>query len=577
MSLVPRVTRSRSRRAVALLASGVTLLAVSGIGFAPGTAVASSHREAPLTAGDPQHDNTDVYAFVSPDAPDMVNVIANWIPFEEPNGGPNFYPFADGSHYDIRIDNNGDGVADLIYRWTFKSTSTQGSTDTPGGTGTFLYNTGVVNHISDASLRFKQTYDLTVLKGGPSGASNDETPVATLITNAPVAPSDVGKASMPNYQTLRNEAITPIPGGGKSFAGQADDPFFLDLRVFDLLYGAPKLNEIGQDTLAGYNVNSIALQIPKSALAINKDAKANPVIGVWSTTEKQSVNLETGKTDTNSPFVQVSRLGQPLVNEVVLPTPLKDTFNRIDPSKDAGAGGGKVLDRVLHPEVPQLVQALYGLKAPTGDRTDIAEIFLTGVTTKYDGQGLFGKGAADKAPIPKDLNSQLLNQASSDPKMFKPSEMLRLNMGVAPAAAPNRLGVAGGDLAGFPNGRRLTDDVVDIELAALGGFFRTGAEAAQSNAFIKGGVDGVNVNDVSFGKSFPYLALPHDQSVNQAKGGSGRSPVGGVETGAGGSAAGSRMVPLVTGAVAVVLLGAGGASLLSTRRRRSAAEGTSAE
>ncbi|MEO6880476.1 MAG: DUF4331 domain-containing protein [Mycobacteriaceae bacterium] len=635
MPSAPRTTRSTSRRAVALLASSATLLAVAVVGFAPGTAVASSHREAPLTAGDPKADNTDVYAFVSPDDPNSVTLIANWIPFEEPNGGPNFYPFgtgAEGYTYDVKIDSNGDAKPDLTYRWTFSTQDTRGAK-------TFLYNNGPVTSLTDENLLFRQTYNLDVIDA--AGKSTN------LLTNAPVAPSDVGKASMPSYKTdLFDKAITKVTtpqGAGQSFAGQADDPFFLDLRIFDLLYGA-NLSEVGQDTLAGYNVNTVALKLPKNALALNNNAgngtpgNGNPVIGVWSTTNRQSVNLADGSVSGDP--VQVSRLGQPLVNEVVVPAALKDAFNSLPPTADATAAKGAIVDRVLRPEVPALVASIYGAKAPTGDpgpgqttnRTDIAEIFLTGVTTKLDGgnfyKGTLGAGT-DKAPIPLDLNSQLLNADSSNPKAFQPSEMLRLNMSVPPAAKPSRLGVAGGDNAGFPNGRRLADDVVDIELAGLGGFFLKG-QSAQSDTLLAAGMDGVNVNDHAFLPSFPYVAVPNDKSVNKATGGvetvkvpvpgpttvitapaapsattpaapgkqtNGNAggtnaggtnaggnnaggnnaggdngvivtPVGGVDTGAGGQVdGGSSAVPLVSGAVALLLLGAGSAALYRGRRR----------
>jgi len=235
-----------------------------------------------------------------------------------------------------------------------------------------------------------------------------------------------------------------------------------------------------------------------------------------------------------------------------------------------------VVDRVFDPEVPKLVETIYKLPAPKAPRNDIAEIFLTGVTTKLDGAGFF-KSPGSKAPIAKDLNSQLLNADSADPKKFQPSEMTRLNMSIPPTANPQRLGVAANDLAGFPNGRRLTDDVVDIELAALGGFFVPG-QSQQSDALTKAGFDGVNTNNKPFNTSFPYVASPNNQAVNQGAKASGmRMPAGGVETGAGGGS-GASTLPLVSGAAAVLLLGAGGASLYSGRRRRAgAAEGSTSE
>ncbi len=522
-----------SRRKGAAVAVGLAGVVVATVGFASG-ASASSHREAPLTAGTPQTDNTDVYAFTSPDAPKTVTMIANWIPFEEPNGGPNFYPWKAGSHYDINIDNNGDGKADLTYRWTFTDHDNR-------GTSTFLYNNGPVKSLSDPHLLFKQTYSLQELKHGVVSR--------TLIKNASVAPSDVGPASMPNYAALRSQAVTSVAGGGKSFAGQADDPFFLDLRIFDLLYGA-NLKESGQDTLSGYNVNSVALQLPKSALALHGNSSRNPVIGVWSSTESQSMQLSPGKQTANGKYVQVSRLGNPLVNEVIVPAGLKDAFNSLTPDKDHTMPA--VVQRVKDPEVPKLIQSIYGIKAPKTPRNDLVEIFLSGISKNSGG------------PIKADLNSQLLNK-DVKPKAFVPAEELRLNITVPPSAQPNRLGLLAGDTQGFPNGRRLTDDVVDIELQALEGAAMTGKLVKPLAAG-----DGVNANDVSFSSSFPYLALPHDTAVNARTAGA-TMPQGGVATGAGGTAGmnGAPALPISTGLGAVVLLAAGGFTL--RRRQRSSA------
>src|SRR5215813_1310584 len=472
-----RTTRTR-RPAAALAALGLALAAGVAV-LGPSGARASSHREAPLIAADPAVDNTDVYAFASPDRPGYATFVANFIPFEEPNGGPNFYPFATDAVYNINIDNNGDAKPDAVYRWRFDNIDKRGGS-------TFLYNNGPVTSIADQNLLFRQTYTLQ--------SSFHGEPFQTRVANAPVAPSRVGPASMPNYTELRSQAVTTLPGGWKIFAGQADDPFFLDLRVFDLLYGG-NLKEVGQDTLAGYNANSIAVQVPFKDVALNGNATRNPVIGIWSTAERPRVRI-TGSTATSTTdWVQVSRLGNPLVNEVVVPANLKDAFNALPPDKDASIA--PVVARVKDPEVPKLIQAIYGIKAPATPRNDLVEIFLTGITTKAGG------------PIRANLNSQL-NNADVNPSAFRPSEMLRLNLSVKPTAKRNRLGVLGGDLQGFPNGRRLTDDVVDIELQALEGAAQTGRLVG---ALAAG--DAVNANDHRFGKSFPYVALPNVGAVNQ--------------------------------------------------------------
>jgi hypothetical protein len=388
-----RPSRSRGRRPLALLAATATGL--SGVALlGPSTGSASSHREAPYTAGDPRVDNTDVYAFVSPDKADSVTLVANWYPFQEPDGGPNFYRFDDEAQYNINIDNNGDAVADVVYRWTFDSSYRNPDT--------FLYNTGPVTTLDDPELNFRQTYDLQVITGG--------VPV-TLLDNAPVAPSNVGPASMPNYAALRNEAIRPVGAqgaGGQSFAGQADDPFFLDLRIFDLLYGG-NLSEVGNDTLNGRNVQSLALQVPKTVLAQAGNATGNPVIGVWSTTDRRATRvLNADGTDTESgDFVQVSRLGNPLVNEVVIPVKDKDRFNNSTPARDT-----QFLPYVQSPEVPRLIESIYKIPAPDSDaatagtqRADLVQVFLTGV------------------PMVNNLD---VNQGVTT---STPAEMLRLNMG----------------------------------------------------------------------------------------------------------------------------------------------------
>ena len=471
-SPMARSTFSRSRRPLAALAAAATGLGGFAL-LAPATSNASSHREAPFIAEfDPEVDNTDVYAFVSPDAPDSVNLIGNFWPFEEPDGGPNFYRFDDGAQYDINIDNNGDAVADIVYRYTFDNGFQNEDT--------FLYNTGVVTALDDEDLNFRETYDLQLIRDGA--------PAVTLLDDAPVAPSNVGPASMPNYETLREMAITPIAEGapvvgGQSFAGQADDAFFLDLRIFDLLYGAPDFDEVGNDTLNGYNVQTLALQVPMEALALNGMADRNPVIGVWSTTSVQQTQVLNGDgTDTDSgEFVQVSRLGNPLVNEVVIPIQDKDRFNASTPANDA-----QFLEYVTDPIVPPLVEALYGIPAPPTPRNDLVQVFLTGVP---------------------DVNSLAVNEDVEEAEVA-PGEMLRLNMSVPPTENPDRLGVIGGDLAGFPNGRRLTDDVVDIELQVLEG-------ELLDNPNDLG--DAVSSNDLPFQETFPYVALPHQGSVNTSK------------------------------------------------------------
>lgn len=496
------------RRALTTLVCGALaaggLAAAGATALAPGAASASSHREAPLISGTPQYDNTDVYAFVSPDKPDTTTIVANWIPFEEPAGGPNFYTFADDAQYDIHIDNNGDAQGELIYRYTFKTHRKNGNT--------FLYNTGPVTSLDDPDLNITQTYDIDVLR-----LHNQRLVSKTKIADdVPVAPSDVGKASMPDYAKLRYQAVSKTAGGATTFAGQADDPFFLDLRVFDLLYGG-NLSEVGRDTLKGYNVNSIALQVPNDMI---RESAGQPIVGIWSTTQRR---------DARGNYRQVSRLGMPLVNEVVNPQKDKDKFNASAPWDD-----GQFLKNVTNPELPKLIESIYKIKAPAEPRNDLVDVFLKGV-----------KG---------------LNQ----PPHVRPAEELRLNTSIKPSMHPKRLGVLDGDNAGFPNGRRLTDDVIDASLQVVEG------ELVGSKNDLG---DAVDKNDKKFEKSFPYVAEPTSGSRGAlAKGTTSgtdvRSQLGDALQPAGASGGGTDTVLIAgsaaAGAAGILLIGSG---LLWWRRR----------
>lgn len=465
-----------------LIAAGAALALGSGVfaGLGPVPGNASSHREAPLTAADPQIDGTDLYAFVSRDRPQTVTIVSNWIPLEEPAGGPNFYAFQDGVHYDINVDNNGDAVPDVIYRWTFTSHYRQ--SQIPGTNGeSFLYNEGQVNNLSDPTLLFYQTYDLDEIRG-----QQDE----TLLNDAPVVPVDVGAASMPDYNSLMLQGVQTAEGGEVSWVGQADDPFFLDLRVFDLLYGG-NFGEAGDDTLAGFNVHGMVLQVPRTDLAFKGKAGRNPVVGIWTTAERQSVRTQMtdGSQDFSGPYVSVSRLGMPLVNEVVVPRELKDHFNASQPVDDL-----QYAPAVKDPMLPHIVKAVYGLEVPDCDGNpndgnidrscDLFPVYLTGL---------------------KGLNDFGLDKDIHQGKVV-PYEALRLNMSTPlcgkNAPACNSLGVIAGDPQGFPNGRRLSDDIIDVSLKVVEGCL------IDNNCGSNTLGDGVDANDRAFQKHIPYLAMP---------------------------------------------------------------------
>jgi hypothetical protein len=454
------LSASRIRRAAALAVTGALAIAAFA-GLGPMSSMASSHREAPLVSADPPIDATDLYAFVPDSAPNKVALVGSWIPFEEPAGGPNFYLWAERTNYDINIDNDGDARADIIYRWRF--TTHHRNPDS------FIYNNGPVTSLNDENLLIYQTYDLTRIKGGNS---------VRLLDNARVVPSNVGEASMPGYNADLFDAGVKSAGNGRSsWVGQSDDAFFLDLRVFDLLYGGD-FGEAGDDTLDGFNVNTMVLQVPKSQLRGPDDG----VIGVWTTASRPSIRIQgsDGSLQWKGDNVQVSRLGMPLVNEVVVPIGFKDYFNGSNPLGDAA-----YLPKVNDPELPHLINAVYGLEVPDTNpamdgvqRSDLVKVFLTGLP------GL------------------------NKPTHVRKSEMLRLNMDVDPCTSTcSTLGAIAGDTAGFPNGRRLTDDIIDIALRVTMGVLIPGHDTGAD-----GLADGVGENDSAFLGSFPYVAYPHSGS-----------------------------------------------------------------
>ena len=438
---------------------GVTAIFLVALVMMP--AQASSHREAPLLAQDPMADNTDVYAFVSPDEPDKVTLIANFIPFQKPDGGPNFYSFDPNVVYEIHVDNNGDAVEDITYQWRF--------TTEVRNPATFLYNTGPVTTLDDPDLNVRQFYRLTRVDGPRRTGT-----VTELSGRLPVPPPNIGPRSTPNYGALGG-STQQLGNNTRVFAGQRDEGFYVDLGIFDLLgVGSGQI----EDSTAGFNVSSLAIQVPKSALVRGGTTPTNPadpsaIIGVWSTASRFATRtLSAGGQTHSGALVQVSRLGNPLVNEAVIDLARKDAFNGLEPTGDAAA-----LDRVTDPEVPKLLKLIFNVDSPPAPRNDLVTIFLTGIPG--------------------------LNQ----PANVRASEMLRLNMAIPPTASPNVLGVLGGDLAGFPNGRRVGDDVLDIVLrAAAGATPLTPAFNRSPNNTLG---DGVSRNDVPYLAFFPYLGIPH--------------------------------------------------------------------
>jgi len=484
---------------------------------------ASSHREAPSTSVDPMADATDVYAFVDPIDPTRVNLIMNFIPFQLPQGGPNFFRFDDNIQYAMRIDNNGDAITDIQVVFEFQTVV--------GNVNTFLFNPGQVTTLNDPDLNIKQFYRVTVLRGNPPSVTSETITPTTPAPGSPAgfpfqtAPPNIGPRSTPNYETaLANPAIfmaNSSRGMGTFFVGARDEGFFVDvgsifdlagLRPFNSAHLLPMTNAPGVDGTAGLNVSTIAMQLPITAVTSTGAAPTGPtdpnaVISVYSASLRRAMIAfaedRSGGVTFSGNFVQVSRLGNPLINELLIPLGMKDRFNASLPGADA-----QFLSFILDPEPARLLGYagsppafdLYpSFNAPAPPRNDVATVFLTGIPT------LNVQTNTSSNPSVAAFTGQPANTV--------PQERLRLNMGIPPTAGTasaigtaNRLGFLGGDNAGFPNGRRVGDDVVDIELRVLAGAttFTPTFNVSPNNLL----GDGVNTNDRPFRTTFPYLASP---------------------------------------------------------------------
>jgi hypothetical protein len=414
--------------AAALVAVALAAIAAVVTGAGPSGAKASSHREAPLISEDPSADLTDLYAFRSPDKPDTVTLIANVLPGEDPAAGPNWYTFSPTARYNLKVDTNGDVKPDVIYRFQFQTK-----------TGPYF--------LGDTA----QPYTVTRVEGGKT----------TVVAHGTTAPNNIGPRSTPGYHALAEKAISPIAGGGQAFAGQRDDPFFGDVgAIFDLVAIRKGTGNAGggKDFFAGYGVHTFAVQVPIADLRAK-----NNTIGVWASVDRRKTTVRGAVTRDSGNWVQVDRLGNPLVNEVIIPTGMKDLWNSYQPWSES-----RFKQYYTSPILAAVINKLYKLDAPETNRDDLVAVLLTGV--------------------PK------LNYTG--PKL---ADVLRLNLSVPVTANPNRMGVLGGDNQGWPNGRRLGDDVIDIAEQAVGGFLK-GTKLPLG--------DGVNADDMTPQASFPYVADP---------------------------------------------------------------------
>jgi len=450
----------------------------------------SSHREAPEISKDPVADSTDLYAFVSPDRPDTLTLIANYVPLQTPAGGPNFYEFGDDVLYEIHIDTNGNAEPDITYQFRFKTVV--------GDPNTFLYNTAPITSLGSSAWNRKQFYSVTRV---------DRWGVHHLGSNLASPPCNIGPLSTPNYAgALAQPAVHSLSDGSCVFAGQRAEGFYVDLgSIFDLLNLRPiqeanvfakalgLMSAAGVNSTEFLNVHSIALQVPISKVT----AHYRPTIGVWTTASRRRVGIHDdrgGRPIFSGPHSQVSRLGNPLINEVIIPMGQKDYWNTQHPAHDK-----QFAQFYAHPELAGLIAAVYAPNFPNLQaavtnnvvRADLEAILLTGIPA----------GVIPTAP--KFTNFTGAVQA----------DMLRLNTSIPPSANPNPGGVVFGDLAGFPNGRRVFDDVVTIELRAVAGAVLNLVDPSFTPDAAVGLItDGLT--DTSPGtpylNNFPYLGVPYD-------------------------------------------------------------------
>jgi Domain of unknown function (DUF4331) len=448
----------------------------------PASLFASSHREAPITALDHSADVTDWYAFVSYDHPDRVTMILNVDPFLEPSNGPNYFPFDPNVLYQMKIDNNRDGVEDITFefRFTTEIRLPDVFTGFVGGIAGIPPITALDGPGSEG-LSLRQHYTVTMVKNGQHIDLNGGKTLFAL-------PSNVGPRTMPDYNSLFQQGIYDLGNGVRVFAGTVDDPFYIDLgAAFDSLnfrMGVGGVmseqednddkNNYASDAVAGFNVNSIVLEVPITMLT--QDGKIHPpddkraVIGTYGATSRQKLSVR--RSANALPFVQVQREGNPLINELIIGTGSKDTFSISDPADDS-----QFANFVLDPLLAQIFASI-GIPVPPAPRNDLL------LLVQYEPPICPGCGPNDAGPV---------------------ADLLRLNTGIPPTQVDQqkRLGFLVGDNAGFPNGRRLIDDAVDIASRAVGGIL---VDPVKYGTRIG---DGVNINDEGYGATFPYVMPAH--------------------------------------------------------------------
>jgi Domain of unknown function (DUF4331) len=481
------------KRTIAIVTARTIVQALAAAGIAAGVsahAYASSHREAPAITGTPKLDGTDFYMFRSyePGRQNYVTFVANYSPGEDPGSGPNYYELDDNAVYEIHIDNTGSGRKDITFTFRFDNDRKNLALPVNGVIVPVpLVNIGQVGRGGDpndtTNLNVIESYSLSISRR--QGTAEKITDADTGADRFIKPVDNIGQKTLPEYAAYANAQIYNIQipgcGAGRVFAGQRKDSFVVDLGdTFDLINYANPIGEAfansGRDFLASKNVTSLILEVPISCLTAG-----DPVIGAWTTASMIKADDNADNLDSRG-FAQKSRLSMPLVNELVIGLKDKDKFNASKPKDDA-----QFLTYFTNPSFPAIVQIVFssaGVQAPTlFPRSDLIATFLTGVSG--------------------------INQ----PAHVTPAEMLRLNTStpVTLAESQNRLGVIGGDNAGFPNGRRPGDDVVDITLrVAMGrlitlGLFGNPAQAPSGGADF---TDGALVDASFFDNAFPYLKTP---------------------------------------------------------------------